>query len=126
MYFNFQSRSCLAFFFHYIVQKMLQELEAANSDLISTKTELATIRLRGAEDREKTYSEMHRIANELVDARREMKDSKEVELELRTTLQGYDEKFTTLQGSLQKTNVAYNAFSGDMQSVRLYSIFCSC
>jgi len=73
--------------------------------------------LNAAVDREETYGKMHSIANDLVETRKQMKDAKEQELELRKTLQGYDEKFTTLQGSLSSTNTAYNAFSGDMQAM---------
>jgi len=96
---------------------MLKELEEANQELIQTKTELAQIRLNAAVERENTYGKMHSIANDLVETRRQMKDAKETELELRQTLQGYDEKFSTLQGNLATTNTAYNAFSGDMQAV---------
>jgi chromosome segregation ATPase len=96
---------------------MTNDLQKASDDLIKTKTELAQLRLKTATEREQAYAEMHQLANTLVENKKQMKNAKESELELRLRLQSYDEKFTALQSSLVTTNSGYSAFTGEMEQV---------
>lgn len=55
---------------------------------------VAQLRLKNAQDRETAYAEMHKLANTMVDNKQQMKNAKDLELELRQRLTSYDEKFT--------------------------------
>lgn len=73
--------------------------------------------MKYATDREQTYADMQKLASSLVDARLQMKNAKELELELRVLIQDYDEKFSQLQKALEETNGAYGIFKDDMDMV---------
>jgi len=87
-----------------------------------TKAELAELRLQIAREKERTYSEMQKIANSLVSSRQQMKNAKDHELQLRVVIQKYDEKFVTLQTELKDTNLSYGTFKQDMDMVN-YNIY---
>lgn len=73
--------------------------------------------MKYALDREQTYGDMQKLAGSLVDSRTQMKNAKELELELRRLIQDYDDKFNQLQKALEETNGAYGVFKGDMDKV---------
>lgn len=73
--------------------------------------------MKYAQDREKTYGDMQKLATSLVESRLQMKNAKELELELRVLIQDYDQKFSQLQKALEETNGAYGLFKGDMDKV---------
>ncbi|CAL8121942.1 unnamed protein product [Orchesella dallaii] len=94
-------------------------LEETNDNLIRTKLELSELRMKYAQDREQTYGDMQKLATSLVESRLQMKNAKELELELRILIQDYDQKFSQLQKALEETNVAYGVFKDDMDKVAL-------
>jgi len=96
---------------------MTDDLKKANDELIKTKTEVAQLRLKSAQEREQVYGEMQKLANTLVENRQQMKNAKDLEIELRERLKSYDEKFTSLQSSLRETNTGYTSFTAEMEKV---------
>ena len=77
------------------------------------------MKLHNAEEKERLFGEMQKVASGLVKSKEEMKDAKQTELGLRVLLQKYDEKFKSLQGALTETNTAYDTFAQEMAKVRL-------
>ena len=98
-----------------ILQTSLKEL---CDELVKAKTEVAQVRLKNAEEKEKLLGDMQVLATTLVQSREQMKASKETELQLRMLIQSYDEKFAGLQRSLKETNTAYEGFKGEMDTVQ--------
>jgi len=102
--------------------KVLQAtLKEFCDELVKTKTEVAQVRLKNAEDKERLLGDMQVMATTLVQSREQMKAAKETELELRRRLAEYDEKFAGLQKTLQETNTQYEGFKGGMDTVRYTS-----
>ena len=75
------------------------------------------MKLHNAEEKERLFGEMQKVANGLVQSKQEMKEAKQTELGLRVLLQKYDEKFKSLQGALTETNTAYDTFAQEMAKV---------
>jgi len=98
-------------------------LEETNDGLIRTKLELSELRMKYAQERERTYGDMQKLATSLVESRQQMKNAKELELELRILIQDYDQKFSQLQKALEETNVAYSVFKDDMDKVKKFNQF---
>jgi chromosome segregation ATPase len=84
--------------------------------------ELGETKLRNAEEKEKLFGEMQKLADALLQSREQIKESKETELSLRNMIQGYEEKFNGLQRALKDTNGSYEEFKSEMNKVRV--LFC--
>jgi len=87
--------------------------------LQKSKLELGETKLKNAEEKEKLFGEMQKLADALLQSREQIKDAKETELSLQKMVQGYEEKFNGLQKALKDTNGSYEDFKSEMNKVNL-------